>query len=92
MREAVGIDPLALDQPGVAERGLLGRAAAIDKNGFSSPLLQVKRDADSDDSSAKYDDVALHHPLEAGIQTPILYRFGDAHGGNHVPKALGPGV
>src|SRR5262245_12633992 len=87
VRKAIGIDALALNQTGVAERGLFCRASPVDEHDRAPALLQVQRDADSDDSCTQYYRVAAHQLLETGIQTPILYRFGDVLGGDHVPAA-----
>jgi hypothetical protein len=44
----------------------------------------VQRHANPDNSCTQNNRVAAHQPLEACVQTAILYRFGDLLGGNHV--------
>jgi hypothetical protein len=58
--KAVRIDAFALDQPAVAERGFLSRAASVEQGHAAAALLQMDRDADSHDPGAEHDDVAAH--------------------------------
>ncbi len=51
----------ALDQPGVAETGLLARPAPVDQSDRPSPQLQVQSGANADNASAKNDDIGLGH-------------------------------
>ena len=53
VREAVGIDALALHQARVAERGFRRGAAPVDEHRGAAALLQVERDADADDAGAE---------------------------------------
>ena len=59
VREAVRIDPLALDETGVAVGGLLRDPAPIDERHGEPALLQVQRAADADDARAEHDGVGV---------------------------------
>ena len=64
VREAVGIDALALYQAGVAEGGLLRRAAPVDEQRSAPALLQVDRDRDADDAGAEDDCICASQLVE----------------------------
>lgn len=51
-REAVRNDRFALDQAGVAVRGLLGCTAAVDENDGATTLLQVQSGRYADHAGA----------------------------------------
>ena len=74
-REKIGDEGGALDQPGVAEAGLLsGGAGAIDERDLAAARLQMQRGADPDDPGAQNDDIRrLHDPsrLTASIWTSM---------------------
>ncbi len=61
VRETVGVDAFALDQAGVAERGLFARPAAVEQHHRLAALLQVQRHADADDACTEHDHIALLH-------------------------------
>ena len=53
VREAVGIDPFALHQAGVAEGRFFGGAAPVDEHGGAAALLQMQCDANSNYAGAE---------------------------------------
>ena len=63
MREAVRIDALALDQPGIAEGGFEPRLSPVDEEHRAAALLQVKRDRHADDPGAENDNIHAHARL-----------------------------
>jgi hypothetical protein len=51
---------LALDQPGVPERGLFGDAAPIDQRHGASALLQVQGDTNADHAGSQDSNIHSH--------------------------------
>ena len=72
MREAVGVDALALDQAGIAVAGFLARRAPVDQQGGPPGLLEMKRDRNADDTGAENDRIHLHDLL---LPTPFPARI-----------------
>jgi hypothetical protein len=73
VRKAVRVDAFALDQPGVAERSLLGSAAPVDERDRARALLQMQRDADADGAARRsaYRDTPLRlTPINRTSRTP----------------------
>ena len=66
VRETVGINTLALDQPGIAEGSFLGGSAAVDEHHLARPFLQVQRYADADHSRTEHDGIGTHHRIITG--------------------------
>ena len=60
MREAVGVDALALDQAGIAITGLTAGLAAIDQQHRAARLLQMQRHRNPDDARPNNDRVRTH--------------------------------
>jgi hypothetical protein len=60
MRESVGEDALALDQPGIAVGGLLGRTPPVDEHDRFAAPCQMDCGGDADDSGSENDDIRLH--------------------------------
>jgi hypothetical protein len=60
VREAVRVNALALDQPGIAEGRLLAGLAPIDEHDLTAPLLQVQRDRHADDPGPQHDCIRTH--------------------------------
>src|SRR6266702_4950086 len=59
-REGVRINPLALDQSGVAERGLVAWRLAVHERDRAAALLQMHRDRHTYYAAAEHDGIEFH--------------------------------
>ena len=69
VREAVGIDALALDQARIAEGGFLARACAVHQEHRAAALLQVNGDRHADDAGTENNHILAHgnpSPISVG--------------------------
>lgn len=78
-RHGVGLDRLALDDPGIAETGLPPRLPAIDEGDRPAALLQVEGGADADHAGAQNDRAAQAHRLGSGKDSKAHGRAGHGH-------------
>ena len=79
-REAIGVDRLALDEAGVAERGPLPRRLTVDEEHRAPALLQMHRDRHADDPGSEHHHIRAHPALSSLIEHCLARPSGECEG------------
>src|SRR5690554_5082709 len=80
--ERMRAHPLALNDPGIAERGFLPRLALVYQNDVAATALQMNSSRDANDAGTQHDCIVIHfgpNPRARYSAPPTAAAFSSSH-------------